>query len=807
MDHPNNSKPTLKSKPQLQSIPDELKKFRQFVCWSYELRGGKQTKVPINPKTGGSASVDDSSTWGDCRTAVRSYKEIDDCEGIGFVLTEDDPFTFIDLDDIVDPETGDFAQWAVDLIIRFDSYTELSPSETGVHILVKGKLPPEGRRKGQIEMYDDNRYMTFSGLVVLDKSIKKKPKTLKKFHQEIFGKKKTSPSSKATPKPSLLSDKEIKKKASNAANSEKFNKLFGGDWSAYSSQSEADLALCYILSFYTQDRDQLDRLFRDSELYRPKWDQKRGGRTYGELTIDKALENVEESYTDDVWPELKELPQLRGEAPTLKPELIPPPIRHWLVDAANRLQVPLEFCAAPAIVAIGSLVGRNIGIYPKRRDDWIVIPNLWGACIGRPGLLKTPASDVAIRPLDRLIAGAREEHAQALAEQEADQEIHSAKMEALKANLKMATKNGNERGLKRIREELVELTSQASDLVTYEKRYRTNDATVEKLGELLNQNSRGLFYYRDELTGWMRNLDRSGREGDREFFLESWNGSGNFTVDRIGRGTLHVDALCLSLFGGIQPGKLERYVSETVEGGWGDDGLLQRFQLLVWPETPKDWKNIDQYPNQKARERAYAAFECLDQLDPTKLPGAKTTPFNEIPALHFSGKAQEVFDEWRSKLEIRLRSGDIDSPAFESHLAKYRSLMPTLALLFYLLQFVDGNAKGQAVTLSATKCAISWCEFLEAHARKVYAGALHPDLQAAHALARKITAGDVRDGDKVRSIYQHHWRLLNSLTQVESALAVLEEYGWGRSETLQTGGRPTDVIRLHPDLIGEDEWE
>jgi hypothetical protein len=128
---------------------------------------------------------------------------------------------------------------------------------------------------------------------------------------------------------------------------------------------------------------------------------------------------------------------------------------------------------------------------------------------------------------------------------------------------------------------LTELTRQLTEATIIEQRYVTQDATVEKLGELLQENPNGMLLMRDELAGWLSALERPGREGEREFYLEGWNGTGSFTVDRIGRGTLHIPALIISVLGGIQPGKLERYLKEATAGGGGADGLLQRFQERV----------------------------------------------------------------------------------------------------------------------------------------------------------------------------------------------------------------------------------
>lgn len=131
-----------------------------------------------------------------------------------------------------------------------------------------------------------------------------------------------------------------------------------------------------------------------------------------------------------------------------------------------------------------------------------------------------------------------------------------------------------------------------------------NDATVEKLGKILNQNPHGVLLFRDELTGWFRTLDREGHENDRAFYLEAWNGTGSYTYDRIGRGTLYIPAACVSILGGIQPGPLEDYLKATLRGGAGDDGLLQCFQLSVYPDDSLSWKNVDRPPRAIAKQRA-----------------------------------------------------------------------------------------------------------------------------------------------------------------------------------------------------------
>jgi hypothetical protein len=303
---------------------------------------------------------------------------------------------------------------------------------------------------------------------------------------------------------------------------------------------------------------------------------------------------------------------------------------------------------------------------------------------------------------------------------------------------------------------------------------------------------------RDELAGWLRTLERTGREGDREFYLEGWNGTGAYTFDRIGRGTVHIRALTLSILGGIQPGKLQKYLEEALEGGGGADGLLQRFQLTVWPDHAGEWRNVDRGADTAAKNRAYRVFEALDKLDVADLNLDASE--DAIPALRFSSEAQALFDTWRDELEHRLRSGELDHmPAFESHLSKYRSLMPSLALLFHLVDVVDGKASGP-VSLEAAKLAADWCDYLEMHAKKLYAPEISAHIKAARDLAGKIEEGAIKDGQTVRDIYRNDWQGLKDRDTVMAGLEVLAQHNWIRTQEKSAGGRPSLVIRLHPSL-------
>lgn len=242
-------------------IPPEIQSYRQWLIWRYEDRqGDKPTKVPYDPKTGRMASVDDPNTWSDFATACHVANSNPNFNGIGFVLTERDPFCFIDLDGSNDPKT---VERQGKIYQAFDSYSERSPSGLGCHVIVKGHVP-RGRKRSSVEVYSSLRYMTMTGDVVADKPIAERQDLVTVLWGEMG--KDSAGNPVAIDAPQTEDDNMILVRAMNAANGIKFQKLLTGDWSDYPSQSEADFALVDMIAFYTQNREQIIRIFRASGL-------------------------------------------------------------------------------------------------------------------------------------------------------------------------------------------------------------------------------------------------------------------------------------------------------------------------------------------------------------------------------------------------------------------------------------------------------------------------------------------------------------------------------------------------------------
>lgn len=512
----------------------------------------------------------------------------------------------------------------------------------------------------------------------------------------------------------------------------------------------------------------------------------------------EAAARVDSSASPDGWPQPKPIIAELKPVPSFDAEtLLPCALRAWIMDEAERMPCPPEFVAAAALVALGSIIGARCAIKPKARDSWLIVPNLWGGIVGDPAAKKSPAWGVALKPLDRLIARALEEHRAALADYETAKVVFDAQKDAIEGRIKEAAKKPSKGDPAAIARELRMHGEQAQDAPVL-RRYKTNDSTVEKLGELLRENPAGLLVLRDELVGLIATWEREGREGERAFFLEAWNGNQSFDTDRIGRGHISIPNLCVSIFGGIQPDKLTVYLEQAAHA-LANDGMLQRFQVLVYPD-PRRWEWRDRSPDKSARDAAFAVFETLAEFDPVAWGAAAADDSAKFPWFRFDDEAQAVFIEWSEDLHLE-RMPNEDEPIIRQHLAKFDKLFPALALLFHLVEGAAEGVRGP-VTKEAALRAAAWCEFLEAHARRCY-GLLKDDgLRAAQALATKLERGALEDGFTLRDVRRNQWRSLTADEAIQAALDWLEDEDWLRGEasggTGPGSGRRTVRYRINP---------
>ena len=286
------------------AVPAELKERWQWVVWRNENRDGKETKIPYQAIQGfHKAQSNNPETWRGYQIACEHR---DRFTGIGFVFSAGDLYCGIDLDNCL--SGGSLKEWAKPIADRLSkvAYGEVSPSGNGIKFFTRATLPAGTKHKGYIdgsdkeaiEIYDRARYFTVTGRGkgVIGEGQASVDWLVSEYLQP------DTPSETPAPRsvtPSNLNADEVVSQIRGSKQSHKFRQLMDGDVREYGSNSEADLSLCSVISFWTQDRAVIDSIFRRSKLMRPKWDEKHraDGSTYGDMTIDKALEGERETYT------------------------------------------------------------------------------------------------------------------------------------------------------------------------------------------------------------------------------------------------------------------------------------------------------------------------------------------------------------------------------------------------------------------------------------------------------------------------------------------------------------------------------
>ncbi len=294
------------------TIPTALTDLCQWVGWRYEEHDGKRTKAPIDAKSNGSlryAKSNNPSTWASFADAQAACGRHPELAGVGFCFSPGDGLTGLDLDHVIDPDTGELKPEAAEILERFrGTYAEVSPSGTGLRLFCYGKPRRSGKNTGKVKWLEvyahpSSRYLTVTGNAWNGNAseVTNQQDALDWLHERFMDSTESKPvDSKPGPASALnLDDAALLAKARAARNGSDFDRLWSGDTSGHSGDdSAADLALCNLLAFWTDgDADRIDRLFRQSGLMRPKWNHLHGERTYGAATIAKAIDGMREGYS------------------------------------------------------------------------------------------------------------------------------------------------------------------------------------------------------------------------------------------------------------------------------------------------------------------------------------------------------------------------------------------------------------------------------------------------------------------------------------------------------------------------------
>lgn len=473
---------------------------------------------------------------------------------------------------------------------------------------------------------------------------------------------------------------------------------------------------------------------------------------------------------------------LEESLPKVEPftdDMLPEALRGYVRDVSDRTQCPVEYSAVASMVVVATVVGAKYAISPKRNDNWIVAPNLWGTLIGPPSAMKSPPLKEAIRPVIWL----EKENLDFVQEQMDEQKLIAALSKSVEKEVKQEAEALFKEGLRE--EALEKMRSAKAEAPTFDsKRYIVNDATVEKLGELLNENPNGMLLLRDELSGFLSRLSREDAQLDRAFFLECFDGFGRFTYDRIGRGTIVIENTMMSLLGGIQPSKIATLVRQAMRGN-ADDGLIQRLQLAVWPDPTSSWEWRDRAPSASAYE---AYRDTLERFHSMSIP-------KEPEVLLFEESAQGMFAKWMVNLQKDIH--DVENhPVVQSHFAKMPKTIAALALLFELVG--GGNSYVSAKSLAM---ALRWFPFLKSHANRLYSVTFASSIGNAKRILKR--RDKLNDSFTARDVRRKGWAGLTETVDVVEALDSLVEHHYLIEMppiSGPSGGRPSTHYRWSPAL-------
>lgn len=467
-------------------------------------------------------------------------------------------------------------------------------------------------------------------------------------------------------------------------------------------------------------------------------------------------------------------------------DLLPDVLRRYVFDVADRQQSPPDFVAVAALCGLSSVVGNKIRVRPKQHDDWTITPNLWGALVGPPSAMKSPAMQAALAPAYMLQDEMRELWEQRCASIADDEVLSALAAKDAKRQAEKAFKAGDRDGARKL---LKEADGDADEMPPC-PRLIVNDATVEKLGELLNENRNGLLLIRDELPGFLSRMEDQECQGERAFYLEAFNGDGAFTFDRIGRGTVRIEVCTVSIIGGVQPSRIIPLVRGAVSGS-SNDGLLQRLQMTVWPDASASWKWVDRAPDASARIEVDRIFRDVRDMP--------ATPDGEPRIMRFDPAAQDAFREWMESIQREARSRTLPS-ALESHILKMPKTVASLALIFDLMEGDGDDLIGDTAILRA----LGWADYLRSHANRLYAAGQTMAEEGARTIVERRS--QLPELFTARDVHRKQWSGLTDREAVASAIEVLTGTHHCRERSINHpgAGRPTSAFDWNPHLVGKE---
>ncbi|MEH7489243.1 phage NrS-1 polymerase family protein [Priestia megaterium] len=765
--------------PNFETIPKELKDKKQWILWKAELRkDGTIGKIPkqIN---GTNASTTDPSTWSSFQDIEEVFKN-GRYDGIGFVFSSADQYIGIDLDGHY--SEGNFNTKIAHLLSGY-SYTEVSPSGTGLHTIFKGLLPNDIRHKNtaeKMEIYSEGRFFTFTGRVVGNGTITTNENIILKLIEKYFLKKKkvysTHTRSGQASFMDHIDDVELLHIMFNSKNGKTIKRLFNGDTNEYNGDhSSADQALCNHLAFFTsKNAKRMDNLFRQSGLYRDKWDRKTGASTYGQITIQEAIDKTSRTYrlTEKVKQDNNGVQIIKNEKeewerpvsfdeyelPVFPSNIFPKWLSDYVEGVAESTQTPKDMACMGAISCLSIATAKKFEVSPY--GSWVEPLNTYTATLMGPAQRKTAVFDFMIKPILEYEQDERERLRIEVRKRKTEIDALKRRLEAVKNKNAQKPEPKYVEEMKKIDEEIESLAE------LYLPSYVVDDVTPEKLVQLLKENNGKVGILSAEGGIFEIIKGRYSKELNMDIFLKGH--SGDYTrVDRKNGSTMIIKepALTIGIF--AQPD-----IITDLPRAFKGRGLMARFLYSL----PKDFRGY-----RKIRPEDIS-IEVRDQYM-QNVKRLLDLPGDEIQRLTFTNEADVFLQSFQQEIEERLRDGNDLADIAEWGGKIVGQIIRISALLHVAENIINDNVIPEKIATTTVVQAIRTKEYFISHAKASFGCmSIDKDLENAKYILNKIE--EKFKGETVIS-HQELWQLVKrrfgKASELDGTLEILETRGFVKS--------------------------
>ncbi|UPR31028.1 DUF3987 domain-containing protein [Vibrio crassostreae] len=488
---------------------------------------------------------------------------------------------------------------------------------------------------------------------------------------------------------------------------------------------------------------------------------------------------------EDVWSKPKPLGANMITVPPFDIDLLPSSMQKFATREAQRMDnAPVDYIAISLLVCIGALVGQSVEIQPKEFDTgWKVSPILWGMVIGTPSMKKTPSMEAAMAFLHDLQQKIIDPMNFASAEYaEVKRELVESQKKEMQSELKSLLSEGCEQEARELSDKIAN-TDEPQALV---RALIANDTTIEALLIKLVGNPNGLLLFRDELVGWLKELAKNGREHERAMYLQAFNATKSpYVVERVGRENITIPSLAVSILGGIQPSRLSELLQDR-SSGKGNDGLFERFQLTVFPESNRS-SYTDVAPDHEHKEALSNIFMKLANVEQ-----------NKANTYRFDSDAQLLWGRWSEEFSSQIGTMDEGWQAIKG---KHPALLAKLSLIFHLVEEAENCADSKLsdskrIRVHNLERSIKWLKYLDAHMQKVIQIGKHSSQKKSSSPALSLLEKlDKFDGSFTKQqLAQKGWSNLTTKSTREYALDELESRGY-----IRWVESPRKQFEIHPD--------